>query len=124
MEKILSVMGNNPFFLLKHMSMKGVSDYILYDQVKTYTINPSLLIPNNIELDSTIHTDHTNDHLKLSFNILKKYENKIKNVSFQITNRKQKYADFVVDNVYFLAKEELDNYLMKKELNVFLSMLK
>ena len=52
------------------------------------------------------------------------YENKLKNVSFQITNRKQKYADFVVDNVYFLAKEELDNYLMKKELNVFLSILK
>ena len=30
------------------------------------------------ELDSTIHTDHTNDHLKGSFNTLKKYENKIK----------------------------------------------
>ena len=78
MEKILSIMGNNPFYLMKYMSIYCTSDYILYDQAKTYTINPSVVIPNNTELDSTIHTNHTNKHLKSSFNILKKYENKIK----------------------------------------------
>ena len=50
------------------------------------------------------------------------YDNeRISNINL---NLKQKYADFVVDDFYFLAKEDLDNYLMKKELNVFLSMLK
>jgi GR25 family glycosyltransferase involved in LPS biosynthesis len=77
MEKILSNMGNNPFYLLKKMSVTGAADSILYDQAKTYTVNPSFIIPNNTDLDSTIHTDHTNDHLKTSFNTLKKYENRI-----------------------------------------------
>jgi hypothetical protein len=52
------------------------------------------------------------------------YDNKLNAGTLSSTKRKQKYADFVVDNFYFLAKEELDNYLMKKELNVFLSLLK
>ena len=77
MKKILSIIGNNPFFLLKKMSSECSSDIILYDQVKTYTLNLSLVIPNNTELDSTIHTDHTYGHLKKSLNTLKKYENKI-----------------------------------------------
>ena len=77
MKKILSIIGNNPFFLLKKMSSYCSSDIILYDQVKTYTLNLSLVIPNNTELDSTIHTDHTYGHLKKSLNTLKKYENKI-----------------------------------------------
>ena len=34
-----------------------------------------------------------------------------------------KLCNFVPDNLYFLANEEIDNYLIKKELNVFLSML-
>jgi hypothetical protein len=52
------------------------------------------------------------------------YDNKLNTVIVPASKIKQKYADFVVDNFYFLAKEELDNYLMKKELNVFLSLLK
>jgi hypothetical protein len=51
------------------------------------------------------------------------YESGLNNNGFALTG-KQKYTGFIVDNFYFLAKEELDNYLMKKELNVFLSMLK
>jgi len=38
-------------------------------------------------------------------------------------NIKNKYNNFIIDNFYFLANEEIDNYLIKKELNVFLSML-
>jgi hypothetical protein len=37
---------------------------------------------------------------------------------------KQKYSGFIPENFYFLAKEEIDNYLIKKELNGFLLMLK
>jgi GR25 family glycosyltransferase involved in LPS biosynthesis len=93
MEKILSNMGSNPFYFLKNMSVKGVADYIIYDQVKTYTLNPSLVIPNNTDLDSIIHTNHTNDHLKSSFNNLKKYENKIK--SIQLKKDIQEYIDLI-----------------------------
>jgi GR25 family glycosyltransferase involved in LPS biosynthesis len=111
MEKILSNMGNNPFYLLKKMSMEGVADYIIYDQAKTYTLNPSIIIPNNTEIDSTIHTDHTNDHLKSSFNTLKKYENKIQ--------------EKVLSNLKFLniiIYNENEDYerLMKIELETYL----
>jgi len=61
---------------------------------------------------------------KLQLIIEGHYENKINALNSLSTNRINKYTDFVVDNLYFLAKEELDNYLMKKELNVFLSLLK
>jgi len=36
---------------------------------------------------------------------------------------KKKYTNFVVENVYFLVNDEIDNYLIKKEINVFLSLL-
>jgi hypothetical protein len=38
--------------------------------------------------------------------------------------RKDKYSNFLPTNFYFLANESFDNVLVKKELNVFLSMLK
>ena len=40
------------------------------------------------------------------------------------TDRADKYSDFLPTNFYFLANESFDNVLVKKELNVFLSMLK
>jgi len=55
------------------------------------------------------------------------YENKINNEIEKEKHKekgKNKYVGFIPDNFYFLAKEEIDNYLMKKELNGFLSMLK
>jgi hypothetical protein len=39
-------------------------------------------------------------------------------------NLKDKYYNFIPTNFYFLANESFDNVLVKKELNVFLSMLK
>uniref|UniRef100_A0A6C0JXT4 Uncharacterized protein n=1 Tax=viral metagenome TaxID=1070528 RepID=A0A6C0JXT4_9ZZZZ len=38
--------------------------------------------------------------------------------------KKDKYSNFLPTNFYFLANESFDNVLVKKELNVFLSMLK
>jgi hypothetical protein len=35
----------------------------------------------------------------------------------------KKYENFIPTNFYFLVDEEFDNYLIKKELNVFLSLL-
>jgi len=39
-------------------------------------------------------------------------------------SRNNKYFGFLPTNFYFLANESFDNVLVKKELNVFLSMLK
>ena len=77
MKKMLNSMGNNPFYLMKYMNT-SIADQILYDQVKTYTLNPSLVIPNNKDLDSTIDINNKNFQLKSSLNTLKKYENNIK----------------------------------------------
>lgn len=49
------------------------------------------------------------------------YENETKNGK---TDRADKYSNFLPTNFYFLANESFDNVLVKKELNVFLSMLK
>jgi hypothetical protein len=40
------------------------------------------------------------------------------------TDRADKYFGFLPTNFYFLANESFDNILVKKELNVFLSILK
>jgi len=47
------------------------------------------------------------------------YENKN-----ETTTSSDKYSNFTPTNFYFLANESFDNILVKKELNVFLSMLK
>lgn len=41
----------------------------------------------------------------------------------QIKYGRQKYVNFVPTNFYFLLNEDFDNYFVKKELNVFLSLL-
>jgi hypothetical protein len=99
MKKILSVIGNNSFYLLKNMSSSCIADEIIYDQVKTYVLNPSLVIPNNSNLDSTIHTDHTNQHLKSSLDNLKKYNFNFKLLSklnLKLIN-KEKYNKKYID---------------------------
>lgn len=42
----------------------GVSDGYIYDLVNTYATSPSLFIINNSELESTIHTSHTDYHVQ------------------------------------------------------------
>ena len=49
------------------------------------------------------------------------YENDNNN---KINDNKDKYLNFVPTNFYFLMNEKIDNILIKKELNVFLSILK
>ena len=53
------------------------------------------------------------------------YENKNKNITINTTtsNLKDKYYNFIPTNFYFLTNEDLDNMLIKKELNEFLSLL-
>ena len=62
---------------------------------------------------------------KLYFIIEGIYENKNKNITLSTTNSilKNKYYNFIPTNFYFVTNEELDNIMIKKELNEFLSML-
>lgn len=46
------------------------------------------------------------------------------NALFETQPDGDKYKNFIPTNFYFLANESFDNILVKKELNVFLSMLK
>ena len=62
---------------------------------------------------------------KLYFIIEGIYENKNKNITLSTTNSilKNKYYNFIPTNFYFVTNEELDNIMIKKELNEFLSLL-
>ena len=52
------------------------------------------------------------------------YEDDINNKFGENKSNEDKYFNFTPTNFYFLASESFDNVLVKKELNVFLSMLK
>jgi len=52
------------------------------------------------------------------------YEKENTSISLNNKNNNDKYNNFVPTNFYFLANESFDNILVKKEFNVFLSMLK
>jgi len=51
------------------------------------------------------------------------YENKNITINTTTNNLKDKYYNFIPTNFYFLTIEDLDNMLIKKELNEFLSLL-
>lgn len=67
----------------KEKPLDGVADFFIYNLTKTYNITPNLFFPNNINLKSTIHDDHTSMHIKASYNVLKTH--------YEISNRKLKY---------------------------------
>jgi len=77
METILKKVGSNPFYLQKTLSHYGVADSLIYDSVSTFIINPSIVTPCNIDLDSTIHTDHTDGHIDLTRHILDEHKDEI-----------------------------------------------
>lgn len=52
----------------------GVSDGYIYDLVNTYSTSPSLFIVNNSEIDSTMHTDHTDYHVANALTTAKSLE--------------------------------------------------
>jgi GR25 family glycosyltransferase involved in LPS biosynthesis len=52
----------------------GVSDGYIYDLVNTYSTLPSLFLVNNSELDSTMHTDHTDYHVANALTTAKRLE--------------------------------------------------
>lgn len=55
----------------------GWIDFYIYDLGVTYSIYPCLFIPNNTELDSTLHTDHTALHVDNTLKSLRKMMRRI-----------------------------------------------
>lgn len=55
---------NEPF---PHM---GVNDVFMFEVAKTYALSPSIFYPNNSTLESTLHPQDTEQHLKTALEIL------------------------------------------------------
>ena len=117
MENILKNLGNNPYYLGIKTSDYGVSDCIIYDNAKTFVIEPSILTPYNLKIGSTIHTDHTQIHLERSLNILKNYKK-----PFEVKGSTLKILNLIIYNenedYERQMKEELETYLKQFENNV------
>jgi GR25 family glycosyltransferase involved in LPS biosynthesis len=90
MENILKRLGKNPYYLDMNTSDSGVSDCIIYDNATTFIIEPSIVTPYNLKIESTIHTDHTILHLEKSLNILKNYKSKLSS-----TKKKKQLKDMI-----------------------------
>ena len=61
--------------------ISGTSDVFLYDIVDNcYSVVPNLFTPNNTNLDSTIHKDHTDDHIDQSLVRINFFNNIIQNI--------------------------------------------
>jgi hypothetical protein len=81
---------------------------------------------NNISFNITTFyycQEHLNKKSFLKLIIEGIYENK-NDIATMEKNDSDKYFNFTPTNFYFLTDESFDNILVKKELNVFLSMLK
>jgi GR25 family glycosyltransferase involved in LPS biosynthesis len=87
METILkmtsSIHRDNFFIINKNLNFpsSGTADIFIYELCVTYTILPVPFTVDNTDNDSTIHTDHTDDHIMFSINTLSKF-NEIKNIKF------------------------------------------
>jgi len=83
METILkmtsSIHLDNFFIINKKLNFpsSGTADNFIYELCVTYTIFPIPFTVDNTDNDSTIHTDHTKDHIMYSINVLSKF-NEIK----------------------------------------------
>jgi glycosyl transferase family 25 len=86
MEKILSSVYRNGIYHIEPIyrsypsyPSSGVSDFFIYELCNTYTIFPSLFIPNNEILPSTIHDDLTKFHIDTMNKVIDVYYKKAKN---------------------------------------------
>ena len=110
MENILKRLGRNPYYLDINTSDYGVSDCIIYDNAKTFVIEPSIVTPYNLKIESTIHTEHTHIHLKRSLNILKNYKKRV-----AVNGSTLKILNLIIYN----ENEEYERQ-MKHELQIYL----
>lgn len=72
MEKIAK-RGFNIVPFKKDFPQDGNADFFIYNSCITYTVVPCLFVVNNTKLESTIHTNHTNDHMIFANKLLDIY---------------------------------------------------
>lgn len=81
MENLLEkVYYQEQFVLSKSLAGWGTSDFYIYKASlnnKVILINPPLVFPDNRNMLSNIHDDHTTDHIKLAIAIMQPYITKI-----------------------------------------------
>lgn len=82
MRKILEkTLHNGTYIMSNKLAYRGQADYYIYHLLGLHTrflTNPPLFIPNNLNLSSTIHDDHTNEHIRLALNATNIYIDKIR----------------------------------------------
>jgi GR25 family glycosyltransferase involved in LPS biosynthesis len=76
MESILSYVKRDGIYDIRPnrnlYPSRGEADLFLLDLANTYTILPSLVSVNNLQNESTIHAEHTPQHIKVALFSLKK----------------------------------------------------
>jgi GR25 family glycosyltransferase involved in LPS biosynthesis len=104
---------NNIFYLGKDMSIapNGPADFFLYDITTSYYFTPDLFYPNNLSLQSTIHSDHTDAHINRSLEVVTYYDNKIKAKEFT--------KHYNIPVLYVCLSKFKDGENIKKSLSIF-----
>jgi GR25 family glycosyltransferase involved in LPS biosynthesis len=82
MKKLIDIVKPNDTILIEPHSIvngkpypyEGPCDKFIYDTLNTYNVLPSLFLTDNSNHESTIHTDHTDLHLKSSLETLNDIE--------------------------------------------------
>lgn len=119
MKKLLDVITDKNTLKIKQISEDypplGLTYDYIYTIVNTYIVTPSLFFVNNLDLESTIHKDHTEIHLNWTLDIIKTL---IKDTEIekylQMNKRCNRNLDFYMriwDNHLFLNNYPIDiNY--------------
>jgi len=104
--------GKNEYELGKNLNVapNGLADFIIYDLTNSYYLYPDLFYPNNLLLESTLHSDHTDSHIKRSLEVVKYYDDKIK--------RKDLFKKYNINVIY--SNTEWRRDLKEKMENQFL----
>ena len=127
---IYSVEGNNVYKnipndkQIKRMTNSGIDFSFDYSDFKKTLVTSQLPVnPICISTTQFLFCESNNtDKTKLQL-VVEGHYNLNANTMDTKYRKTVRYNNFVVDDVYFVLKENIDNYLIKKELNMFLSML-
>lgn len=81
MRKILEkTLHDDTYIMSNKLANRGQADFYIYHLLgldTRFLTNPPLFIPNNLNLSSTIHDDHTSEHIRLALEATKIYVDKI-----------------------------------------------
>ena len=122
-----TIIKNIPYDgVIKRISIDSVNLLVDYSFFKEENIFCQIPIIHEVE-DITCFHYCIGEKSNIIFMVEGYYETKLDS-SYTTSSKEtkvgiKKYENFIPSNFYFLADEEFDNYLIKKELNVFLSLL-